>query len=303
MPKPTLPAFRPFQLAKLVDRIPDGDDWLFEMKFDGYRCQAVLSGDRVTLFSRSGLDWTRTFQYLVPAFEKLTKGTASIDGEVVAIDTEGRANFNLLQRSLKLREPIVFYAFDLLEENGEDLRSLPLIERKTRLEALLGERAPSDPIQYSTHIVGHGQQVFDRMCAGGHEGVIAKRLNARYQSGDRSPTWLKVKCTKRREFIVIGWRTNEQGEDLRAFHLAEEVDGELVYRGRVGSGITDRERPGFLGAVELIEIDEPVLTVPREERKLGRWIEPRLIADVAFTEITEEGTLRHPSFKGIRVRE
>ncbi|GLQ57238.1 non-homologous end-joining DNA ligase [Devosia nitrariae] len=294
--------FRRFQLARLVDKVPDGDDWLFEMKFDGYRCEAELFGSKVTLYSRGGHDWTGIFSHLVPAFQKLTKGSASIDGEVVAIDDEGRASFNLLQNSLKRKAPIVFYAFDLLEQDGEDLRGLPLIERKDRLEALLGERRPTDPIQFSSHIIGHGQEVFERMCASGHEGVIAKRLNARYQSGDRSPTWLKVKCTKRQEFLVVGWRTNEEGEDLRAFHLAEEIEGKLVYRGRVGSGITDRERPGFLGAVELIEVDEPVLAVPREERKLGRWVEPRLVADVAFTEVTEEGTLRHPSFKGIRVR-
>jgi len=293
--------FRPFQLAKLVKEVPAGDDWLFEMKFDGYRCQAEIVDGKVTLYTRNGLDWTKTFGHLVPAFEKLTKGSASIDGEVVAIDEQGRASFNLLQRTLHWGGPIVFYAFDLLEQDGEDLTSLPLIERKERLEALLGKRKKSDPIQYSTHIVGHGQQVFEQMCAGGHEGVIAKRPEAKYRGGDRSDSWLKVKCTRRREFVVIGWRTNEEGEDLRALHLAEEVDGELVYRGRVGSGINERLRPELLEAMQLIEVDKPPITVPREERRLGRWVEPRLLADVAFTEVTNDGTLRHPSFKGVQV--
>lgn len=295
--------FRPFQLARLVEKVPSGEGWLYEMKFDGYRCQAELAGGRVTLYSRGGHDWTGTFSRLAPAFERLTKGTASIDGEVVAVDEKGRASFNLLQNSLKRKGPIVFYAFDLLEEDGADLRNLPLIERKARLEALLGERRPDDPIQYSAHVIGDGERVFEAMCSGGHEGIVAKRTDARYQSGDRAATWLKIKCTRRGEFIVVGWRTNDDGEDLRAFHLAEEVDGRLVYRGRVGSGITDRDRPELLGAVELIEIDEPVLAVPREEKRLGRWVEPRLVADVAYSEETGEGTLRHPAFKGIRVRE
>jgi ATP-dependent DNA ligase len=180
-PESTLipPAFRPFQLATLERKVPAGDTWLFEMKFDGYRMQAAIAGDQVRLYTRNGHDWSRQLGYVAPALSQLTKGTALIDGELCAIDEHGRSNFTLLKNSLDGRMPVAFYAFDLLEQDGEDIARLPQIERKERLAALLADLPYDSPIVYSEHVVGNGQAVFDAMKAGGFEGVIAKSPAAR----------------------------------------------------------------------------------------------------------------------------
>lgn len=181
-----LPQFRPPQLASLERRVPTGDGWLFEMKLDGYRMQAAIAGAEVRLYTRNGHDWTRQFGYVAPALSRLTAGTALIDGELCAIDEDGRTNFTLLKNSLDGSKPVVFYAFDLLEQDGEDIARLPQVERKARLEALLTNLPEDSPIAYSDHIVGNGEAVFRAMCEGGFEGVIAKSPTARYYGGDRS---------------------------------------------------------------------------------------------------------------------
>ncbi len=221
-----LPQFRPPQLATLERRVPTGDNWLFEMKLDGYRMQAAIAGDQVRLYTRNGHDWTRQFGYVAPALSRLTKGTALIDGELCAIDEQGRTDFTLLKNSLDGQKPVVFYAFDLLEQDGEDLAPLPQIERKARLEALLAALPDDAPIAYSDHIVGDGEAVFRAMCEGGHEGVIAKVINARYYGGDRSTAWQKIKCVQRQEFVVIGWRPPEYGvNNVRGLFLCGIHEG------------------------------------------------------------------------------
>lgn len=298
-----LPTFRPFALATLEKRVPPGDSWLFEMKFDGYRAQAAIAGDEVRMYSRGGHDWTRQFGYVVPALSQLTKGTALIDGEICAIDQHGRTDFTLLKNSLDGRKPVVFYAFDLLELDGEDIAALPQLGRKERLEVLLSTLPADAPIAYADHIVGDGKNVFRAMCEGGHEGVIAKSPSARYYGGDRSTAWLKIKCVKRQEFVIIGWRPPEHGVDnVRALFLATYEDGKLVYRGAVGTGFTDMMRSEVWEVLQLIRTDgaPPITGMPRPEMRAVRWVEPRLLAEVEFTEITPDGLIRHPSFKGLR---
>lgn len=298
-----VPAFRPPQLASLERQVPSGNSWLFEMKFDGYRMQAAIAGDQVRLYTRNGHDWTRQFGYVAPALSKLTTGTALIDGELCAIDEHGHTNFTLLKNSLDGQAPVVFYAFDLLELDGEDIAALPQLERKARLEGLLS-RLPADaPIAYSDHIVGGGVDVFKAMCDGGYEGVIAKSPTARYYGGERSTAWLKVKCVKRQEFVVVGWRPPEYGVDnVRGLFLATYENGKLVYRGGVGTGFTDRMRREVWEVLQLIRTDEPpaIVGMPRVEARAARWVAPRLLAEVEYTEITPEGLIRHPSFKGLR---
>ena len=298
-----LPAFRPPQLATLERKLPKGETWLYEMKFDGYRMQAAIAGGQVRCYTRNGHDWTQQFGYVVPALSRLTKGTALIDGELCAMDEHGRTNFTLLKNSLDGQSPVVFYAFDLLELDGEDLAPLPQLERKERLERLLANVPADDPIAYSEHIVGQGADVLRAMCEGGHEGVIAKSPTARYYGGDRSTAWLKIKCVKRQEFVVIGWRPPDYGpDDVRGLFLATYEDGRLVYRGGVGTGFTDRMRRETLEVLKLIRTDEPlkVAGMPRAEARACRWVQPRLLAEVEFTEITPDGLIRHPSFKGLR---
>ncbi|WP_281056638.1 RNA ligase family protein, partial [Mesorhizobium sp. M7A.F.Ca.CA.001.11.2.1] len=186
----------------MTDEIPVGSNWLFEMKFDGYRAQVAISGSKVVVYTRNGHDWTRQFKVILPPLQALTKGSALIDGEIVAIDSQGRSNFSMLKTGIAAGVPLKFYAFDLLELNGEDLSTQPLLDRKERLELLLGDRDVGDSLQFSGHIVDRGRQVFDAMCEGGHEGVIAKRADSRY-IGDRTTSWLKIKCTKRQEFVVV----------------------------------------------------------------------------------------------------
>lgn len=298
------PTFRPPQLATLADKVPAGSGWLFEMKYDGYRCQAAIAGNKVRLYSRGGFDWTRQFGYVAPALAGISNGTMLIDGEICALDPEGRSNFTLLKASLDGKRPIVFFAFDLLEQGGEPVWKLPQIERKERLAAALAHLPEMSPVLYSPHVEDRGDQVFKAMCDGGFEGLIAKRTSAIYHFGDRSPDWIKVKCTKRQQFIVIGWRPPDYGpDDVRGLYLASEEEGALVYRGSVGTGFTDKMRREVRDALALIPGGPlEVVGMPRGEARVIRWVEPRLVADVAYTEIAADGGMRHPSFKGIRVR-
>jgi DNA ligase D-like protein (predicted ligase) len=296
------PAFRPPQLATLRDKLPAGESWIYEMKYDGYRAMAAVAGGQVRIYTRRGHDWTAEFGYLVPAFSKLTPGSALIDGEICAVDDRGRSDFSILKTSLDGRTPIVFFAFDLLEQNGEDVAALPQLERKDRLQALLADQRADSPILYSHHVVGSGQTVLDAMCQGGFEGVIVKSATARYYGG-RSEMWLKVKCVKRQEFVIVGWRPPDYGDaDVRGFFLGTYENGRLVYRGGVGTGLTDQQRLDYrrlLGAIETKQRPR-IVGMPGPEMRVARWVEPRFLAEVQYTEITPDGIVRHPSFKGLR---
>lgn len=294
------PSFRPLQLATLVDTVPSGQDWLFEMKYDGYRCLAAIEGDNIRLFTRSGLDWTDKFSALVEPLQKLKIGSALIDGEICAFDARGRTDFSTLKNVLSNGGRLEYFAFDLLEADGKDLTKLPLIERKTRLEKLLGKSARKDPVQYSSHVRGHGQKVLDALCRDGHEGVIAKEAKATYR-GDRTRSWLKIKCLKRQEFVIGGWSPSTKRKGFASLLLGTWENGKLLYRGRVGTGFSNDL---------LVEIDEklaklsrkdsPFEAVPRERARGAHWVEPQLVAEIAYTELTEDDVLRHPSFIGLR---
>lgn len=296
-----LPKFIEPQLATLVDTVPAGKDWLFEMKYDGYRCLAALSRDSVRLYTRNGLDWTDKFSPLVAPFSGLTKSSALIDGELCAFDENGKTSFSTLKTHLSESGPLVYFAFDLLELDGKSLRSRPLSERKTALEELLGGRTRHDPIQLSPTIAGKGEEVFTAICEAGHEGVIAKRTDAPYRSG-RGKSWLKVKCTLRQEFIIVGWTPSEKRRGVFAsLVLATQEKGELVYRGRVGTGFSDRLRVDIQKMLEADARDTaPLKGVPRAARRGVRWVKPRHLAEIAYTEVTPDGALRHPSFLGLR---
>lgn len=300
IPRYPLPQFRPFQLCTLTDDIPVGGNWLFEIKFDGYRAQAAISGSEVVVYTRNGHDWTRQFKAIVPPLRMLTKGSALVDGEIVAIDSQGRSNFSMLKTGIAAGMPLKFYAFDLLELNGDDLSNHPLLNRKERLEALLGKRDPGDSLQFSSHIADNGKKVFDTMCAGGHEGIIAKRADSRYV-GDRTANWLKIKCTKRQEFVVGGYRPSDTGRGMASLILGTYENGQLIYRGRVGTGFTEAMRKSILAQLEKRALDKPAfVSVPRDIARRARWVKPELVAEVNYSEVTPDGSLRHPSFQGMR---
>jgi bifunctional non-homologous end joining protein LigD len=298
----TLPAFRQPQKAQLRRDLPASGEWLYEVKYDGYRAQAAVTGDRVRIYSSSGIDWTaKQFAWIAPAFRELGPGPHLIDGEVCALDEQGRPDFSRLKLSLDGKHPLIFYAFDLLVADGEDLTKLPLVERKARLEALLERMPPDAPIQYSWH-TPDGAALLQAMRANAMEGVVAKRPGSTYSAGDRSEAWLKIKTNERQEFVVVGWRPPEYGpDDVRGLFLATYEDGYLVYRGAVGTGFTDRLRRQTLQVLRLIRGDRlPVRGMPRAEARVCQWVEPRLLAEVEFSEITPDGVVRHPSFKGLR---
>ena len=294
-----LPAFRPPELATLVDRVPDGRNWLFEMKYDGYRCLAAVAGGDVKLFTRNGNDWTRQFAAIVPALGHLDAGSALIDGELCAFK-DGRTDFSALKDALSNNAPLVYFLFDLLEEDGKDLRHLPLIERKERLEKLIGQTAKDSPIQFSDHVVGHGEEVYARLCGGGFEGVIAKRTDAPYR-GERTRDWLKVKCLLRQEFVIGGWRPSDKRDRFASLLLGTWEDGQLVYHGRVGTGFDEEGARALQKELDSRQRKtSPFAEVPRDIRRRANWVAPELVAEVAFTEFTPDGALRHPSFIGLR---
>lgn len=299
-PSYPLPTFRPFQLCTLTDAVPSSAGWLFEMKFDGYRAQIAISGSEVRIYTRNGHDWTRQFKVILPPLKTLTKGSLLLDGEIVAIDKAGRTNFSMLKTGIAAGIPLKFYAFDLLEADGQDLSDLPLIERKAMLEKLVGERPPDDSLQYSHHALDDGKSVFDAMCAGGHEGVIAKRMDGRYV-GDRTSNWLKIKCIKRQEFVIGGWRPSDTGKGMASLILGTYEAGKFVYRGRVGTGFSDAMRSNILKQLEMRRVSKPAFAaVPRDIARKAKWVRPELVAEVAYAEITTDGSVRHASFQGMR---
>lgn len=294
------PAFRPVQLATLVDDVPAGDGWLFEMKYDGYRCLAAIKGEDVRLYTRNGLDWTEQFGALVEPLQKLKLGSALIDGEICAFDAKGRTDFSTLKNALSDGGRLEYFAFDLLEHDGKDLTKRPLVERKEALAKLLGKAARKDPVQFSSHVIGHGQKVLDALCRDGHEGVIAKRANDPYR-GDRTKSWLKIKCLKRQEFVIGGWSPSSKRKGFASLLLGVWENGKLLYRGRVGTGFNQDLLEELGGKLETLERKtSPFAAVPKQFSRNAHWVTPELVAEIAYTELTGDDILRHPSFIGLR---
>ena len=291
------PAFRPPQLATLVDAVPTGSDWLHEYKYDGYRLLISTAGGAATAWTRNGHDWSDKFRSIVRAATKLPAGCL-IDGEAVALDKKGKPSFQLLQAMLKGGDAdLAFYAFDLLVDRGEDITMLPNIERKERLAALL--KAAGAPILYGDHVVGKGEKLFEAICKEGGEGIISKKAKARYQ-GERSRNWLKVKCIQRQEFVIVGWQDSDKRKGFRSLHLGVREGRKLRYAGKVGTGFDTRMIHDLSDRMRTMEVDEPALDVPRSARRGSHWIEPKLVGEVAYTEFTSDGILRHPSFIALR---
>ena len=291
------PAFQSPQLATLVDAVPSGSDWLFEYKYDGYRLLLATGEANATAFTRNGNDWTDKFKGIARAAAALPAGCL-IDGEAVALGKNGKPDFGLLQMSLKDgNADLAFYAFDLLVDQGEDITGLTNLQRKERLAALLKGAPP--PLLYGDHIMAKGEALFDAICKEGGEGIIAKRANATYR-GSRGKSWLKVKCIQRQEFVIVGWQASDKRRGFRSLHLGVCDGRKLVYAGKVGTGFDTKMLEDMSATMLALEIDKPALEIPRAAMRGSHWIKPELVAEVAFTEFTREGTLRHPSFIALR---
>jgi bifunctional non-homologous end joining protein LigD len=293
------PPFRAVQLATLVDHVPAGNSWLHEMKYDGYRTLISVGGGDGRAYTRSGLDWTDKFAAVVADAATLGVSSALLDGEAVVLDTEGRTSFQGLQGALK-DDPgsILYYAFDLLELDGADLTGLPLVERKEKLAALIG--AGTEKLRYSDHIVGRGEELFGTFCEAGLEGVISKRADAKYV-GSRSGSWVKTKCIKRQEFVIVGWTPSDKQRGFRALLLGVNEDGKLRYAGKAGTGYTADEIDKLMALMTPLEVKSPTVEAPRAAVRGAHWIKPRLVAEIAFMEKTGDGVLRHSSYLGLRL--
>ncbi|WEX74607.1 DNA ligase D [Sinorhizobium numidicum] len=291
------------QLASQTDIPPGGtatgEVWLHEIKFDGYRTMAHISGDEVRLITRGGLDWTKRYGDLPAAFRRLTSRDAIIDGEIVVPDDRGISRFSLLQDALAegAGNKLVFYAFDLLHLDGWSLMDVPLEKRKSLLAQLLaGYTSARSAIQFSDHVPGDGRGLYERASEMGLEGIVSKRASAPYRSG-RSKTWTKTKALLPGDFVIAGYTTSEAAGGLAALALGEWVDGELHYRGKVGTGFDAAMLKELLARLEPLRAGAAKLEgAPKEII----WVRPVLTAHIHYANRTADNMLRHAVFKGLR---
>jgi bifunctional non-homologous end joining protein LigD len=297
-----LPAFTSPQLATLTDALPQGDDWLFEVKFDGYRALTAASGDQARIYTRSGNDWTDRYPNIARAVTALDLDGALLDGEIVAIAENGRTDFGALQQVMRDGDRgLSYFIFDLLAYAGKSLRDMPLTARKEKLRELLGSVPRGGPLFYTDHITGDGGAMYRTLCAKGFEGVIAKRATGRYRS-DRGRGWLKIKCGREQEFVIVGWSASSADRPFASILLAQHVDGRLRYAGRAGSGFSDADLAALSGqfvtlARKASPLDE---AVPPLIARGAHWLKPKLVAQIAFAEFTSDGIVRHARFVGLR---
>ncbi|HKA76496.1 MAG TPA: DNA ligase D [Pseudolabrys sp.] len=304
-PHGALPAFVAPCLASLGDKAPDSDDWLHEIKFDGYRIQARLDRGRVKLLTRKGLDWTRKFPTVADAIAKLPAKSALIDGEVVTEGSDGVSSFSLLQQELKAsrHDRMVFYPFDLLHLDGADLTPLPLVSRKSALAKLLKRQPARDRLRFSESLTEPGTKLLHHACKLGLEGIVSKLADAPYRSG-RGRDWIKTKCSDRQELIVAGvMPSTADARAVGALVLGFYERGKLRYAGRTGTGFTrDTARSLFRKLMTFKRDKTPFETVPAEERGVRKpiWVEPKMVVEVDFHGWTHGDRVRQASFQGVR---
>ncbi|MET0442007.1 MAG: non-homologous end-joining DNA ligase [Casimicrobiaceae bacterium] len=291
-------------LATLVDEAPTGDDWYHEIKYDGYRMMCRIAGGKARLYSRNGNDWTDRFTAVTRDLAKLPVSEAWIDGEVVVVDHRGRTSFQSLQNALAspTARGIALFVFDVLFLDGRDLRDLPLEDRKRVLHDAVGDGLGT--VRPSPDVRGNGREFIRQACALGLEGCVSKRADSRYLPGVRTRGWVKVKCVQRQE-MVIGGYTDPRGTrtGFGALLLGYYADGALRYAGKVGTGFDVKLLATLAPQLERRERASPPFVDPPRgfEAKGAHWVRPDLVAEIAFTEWSRDGALRHPSFEGLRL--
>ncbi len=284
------------QLATLTDKVPTGNDWIFEIKYDGYRMISFVENKKVKMFTRNGIDYTKKLNSVVESLQNLDFGSFVLDGEIVSFDKNGKSDFGLLQNALKNKKNNLFYCvFDLLALNGEDLRDFPLIERKEKLKRLLFKAEKN--IIYSSH-TNKGKETFSFAKENNLEGIIAKNKKSKYE-GKRTDDWLKIKCYHRQEFVVIGYTTSEKNDVLSALLVGYYENGKLVYAGKVGTGFNEKDKQELANLFKKIISEKSFLN---NEKKIKNvvWLKPKLVVEIQFAEFTKDGVLRQPSFIALR---
>jgi bifunctional non-homologous end joining protein LigD len=292
----SLPAYDP-QLALLAKEPPPGDGWLHEVKLDGFRIGCAIEGGRATLFSRRGKDWTDQFPAVAAAAGRLRARDALLDGEVAALLPDGRTSLHAMHEGANM----VYFVFDLLRLDGEDLTTRSIEHRKSQLRSLLGRRPPA-PLRYVDHVVGDGIAFFARACRERLEGIISKAAGSPYRPGARNATWRKVKCVLRQEFVIGGYERSTVGS-LGALWLGtSDAEAQLSFAGKAGTGF-QRDADSLLAAFKKLERATTPFAgdLPKGAKRRGvSWLEPRLVCEVAFMEWTHHGHIRHASYQGLR---
>lgn len=310
-PKEEFPGFVQPQLAQPASRVPLGDEWMHELKLDGYRIQIHVrspkgretSSRSATLYTRTGLDWTDRMQNLARAAAALDLESCILDGEVVALDEKGGTNFSDLQAAFQegRQQELIYFAFDLLHLNGRKLRNLPLVQRKAILSDLLSEIDPDPAIRLSEHIEGRGPEVFAKACQLGAEGVVSKLGASAYTSG-RGNTWLKMKCGLQQELVIGGFTQPEKGSSgIGALLLGYYQEGKLRYAGRCGTGFSEQTHRLLRDRLDrLVQKNSPFAKLPADVPRKVVWVNPELVAQISFAAWTKDDLVRQSSFKGLR---
>ena len=296
MPEKILP-----ELCTLVNTPPKGKEWLHEIKLDGYRLIVYIHKNKIRLITRGNQDWTKKFPNIVKSLKLLKLGNAIFDSEIVVLDDKYKSSFQLLQNAIKNKENnFVLYVFDLIYFKNKNISHLPLIRRKEILKSIL-DKSDGKIIRYNDHLIGDGEKILRKACLMTLEGIVSKKINSSYEQ-KRSNNWLKIKCIKRQEFVVGGFTLPKNsrkyfGSLLLGVYNAEK---EFIYCGHVGTGFNnDSLKDMHLVLNKYISQENPFnKRVP--EMKNVTWLKPKIVIEVEFTEWTQEGLLRHPSFKGIR---
>ncbi|QRF59550.1 DNA ligase D [Variovorax paradoxus] len=305
-PEEAVEAEPPARLAPLLATLVDGPppnpgDWLYEIKFDGYRLLARIEGKQVRLFTRNGHDWSDRMPHLVRAIQRMKLKPGWLDGEIVVLDEAGRTDFQALQSAFDSTrtQDIVYFLFDLPYYGGHDLRAVPLVERRALLERLLADPPPE--IRFSAVFDAPPEDIVASACRIGLEGVIGKRRDSAYRSR-RSPDWIKLKCARRQEFVVVGY-TDPQGSRTGFGSLllgVHDDHGELVFSGGVGTGFNERMLGEIFARLQPLAVDKSPFKQRIENERRAHWVKPVLVAEVAFSEWTQDGHVRHPVFHALR---
>lgn len=291
------------QLAKLVNQVPQGDDWIYEMKYDGYRIVAFVEGNQVRLVTRNGNDYQKRFYDIASSLINWAGGRSMVlDGEMVITDASGKTDFQALQNYLKngKSEKLTYIVFDLLALDGKDLRNHTIVKRKEILKTLIKDAPPN--LYYSRYIRGMGQESFAAACEAGMEGIVGKKVDSIY-SGSRNGDWIKLKCEKRQEFVIGGYAlTDKKSRGVSALLLGVYEGESFIYAGRAGTGMSEKDMTVLEEEFSHIKrLESPFQTPPKSRTQEEiTWLEPLLVAEIKFAEWTKENLLRQASFQGIR---